>query len=740
MNNPRKGMKMKKSLCLFAPLAIIALAGCSGGEAKSTLSIEFSSDERTSFAVSEIKKAAEKNNFSVTDGAGEYSLKFALEDSLGEQSYKIEKTEKAITVKGGDAIGLMYGGLDVAEALELNGNFEKLEAKEHHPYVQYRGVSVRPPMDLRTPSYTNNGDSTRWNLENTWDLDYWKGLFDLMAKMRYNILSFATVNSIPSMIAVPGYEECALEDVYEYTGEYDDTYLGNCTNMFRPEHLQEGNYRVVKKMSIAEKTKFWQDVMEAAHNRGITWQYSMMTIYTFAEEGHYGITPERDNQTTKDYFQKALKALLETFPYIDQIKTTCGENMDYPSAEETITAKWFRDVFGDPVKEVLDQDAERAKRFSLGFAAIGNTQLSDAFFANWSDYPYPLHVSKRYNDTRLLSVTKCTDNKEYIQKMPEGWQMIYNVRGEDAYHLTWGDPDFAREFCRNIKQDHVQGWHFAIDGYYVSGKEYEFKNDSLNGDYYYNRHWAMYSMFGRMGYEPDSVSNEQWESIYLKHYNVPEEAARNGYKAMTTAGKVMPNVICQFQPGGTDAAFLPEMCASNPTLFGFLDIKRFINSDQADPDGDILSFAEYAKALQAGQTSFTKRTPFDVAKDLNDLADRTIGYVNAARAAMNGADSAFEEHLKDQECFAYLARYYADKFAGAMNLRIYNDTENASYQSKAVENLTKGLEDWKAYAGLFSSRFKPERMPRHGYIDPNEFTEVVEKDIKTASTWRPRSY
>lgn len=731
-------MTRKWSL-LLAPITIALLTGC-GGNDKKSIAFDFEADERTGFAVSEIKAAATKANFDIAESKGDITVSFLLDEALGEQSYRIAKDEKTITVTGGDAVGLMYGGLDVAEALNMHGNFDKLEAREHHPHVQYRGVSVRPPMDLRTPSYTNNGDSTRWNLENTWDLDYWKGLFDIMARMRYNILSFATVNSIASMIKVPGFEECALEDVYEYTGEYDDTYLGNCTNMFRPEHLAEGNYRVVKKMTIDEKTAFWKDVMQAAHDRGITWQYSMMTIYTFAEEGHYGITAERDNENTKNYFKTAFKTLLETFPHIDQIKTTCGENMDYPIAEEAITTKWYRDVFGDPVKEVLDKDPERAKRFSLGFAGVGNTQLSDTFFSHWTDYPYHLHVNKRYNDTRLLSVTKCTDNDEYLANMPSGWDMIYNVRGEDAYHLTWGDPDFAREFARNIKQNRVQGWHFAIDGYYVSGKEYEFKDDSLNGDYYYNRHWAMYSMFGRMGYEPDSVSNQDWENLYVHHYDVGSEAAKLGYQAMTTAGKIMPNIICQYQPGGTDAAFLPEMCSSNPTLFGFLDIKRFINSDQADPDSDIMSFAEYAQRINAGETSFAKRTPLEVAQELNRLADETINLVKQARETAKTEDIAFLEHLKDQETFALLARYYADKFNGAVALRRYNDTSDETYKTQAVDYLTKGVEDWKAFAALWFSRFKVERLPRHGIIDPNAFTSEVEKDVQTASKWRHRDY
>ncbi|MBR1847481.1 MAG: hypothetical protein IJ787_07195 [Bacilli bacterium] len=247
-----------------------------------------------------------------------------------------------------------------------------------------------------------------------------------------------------------------------------------------------------------------------------------------------------------------------------------------------------------------------------------------------------------------------------------------------------------------------------------------------------------------MGYEPDSVSNARWENIYKAHYApISGATLSSAYQAMVTAGKIMPNIICQFQPGGTDAAFLPEMCLSNPTLFGFLDIKRFINSDQADPDSDIMSFVSYAKALEKGETTFTKRTPLQVAADIRVLASETLSLVKDVRDHLTDSeksDKVFASHLLDQEMFATLGNYYADKFEGAMELRIFNDTKEESHRAKSVEVLTHGVDVWKTYASLWEGRFKKERMPRHGFIDPSSYTATVEKDVETASKWKPRKY
>ncbi len=732
---------MKKTpLLLIAFMSLGMITSCG---AKTSVSISYTGTEGTAaFAIEEVKSALSRNNIEYIEGKADYNITFAAEydANLGNEGYKLEVEGKNITITGHDRTGLMYGGLELAEQINLNDGLKNLESKTEAAYTEFRGVSVRPPMDYRTPSYTNNGDSTRWNVENTWDINYWTGLFDIMARMRYNILSFATVNSLPHMVVVPGYENCALEDIYEYTGDYDDSYKGNCTNMYQDK--QDEQTRLVKKMTINEKIKFWQDVMQIAHDRGIIWQYSTMNIYTFSEaKAGYGIDSDKYNTVTKDYFTKAYKTLLETYPYIDHIKTTCGENFEYKASEEDVVNQWYRDVYGGAVEQVLDKDPERARRFELGFAGVGNTLLSDNFYSKFSDYKYNLYVNKRYNDTRLLSVNKCTDNVEYVKNMPEGWDMIYNVRAEDCYHLTWANPDWVRTWCKNVVENRVRGWHFAIDGYYVSGKEYEFVDDSMNGDYYYNRHWMMYSMFGRMAYNPE-ISDDTWTKIVEDHYEDVKnvKAVDATYEAMKIASEIMPNVICQFTPSGTDAAFLPEMCLSNPTLKGFYDIKQFVNSDQADPDGDIYSFKEYAKLFAAGEKNLTKRTPFQVADDLRKIASNTLEKVDEATGLVGSSSVALTNILLDQKIMALLGKYYAQKFEAGMALRLYNDTDDKTYQTQAVEALTKAVDIWKEYAALWSSRFKVERLPRHGVIDPNSFTETVEKDVTTASNWKKKNY
>ncbi|MCX6905984.1 MAG: hypothetical protein NTW03_21405, partial [Verrucomicrobia bacterium] len=75
------------------------------------------------------------------------------------QSYRIERAGGGdIRVLGADPAGAMYGGLEVAEAIRL-GTLDTLPKTMHSPYVARRGLKFNLPLDLRTPSYSDCGDS-----------------------------------------------------------------------------------------------------------------------------------------------------------------------------------------------------------------------------------------------------------------------------------------------------------------------------------------------------------------------------------------------------------------------------------------------------------------------------------------------------------------------------------------------------------------------------------------------------
>ena len=80
---------------------------------------------------------------------------------------------RTITVHGADAAGVMYGGLDGAEAIRP-GTLETVRDSDHSPYIAQRGIKFNIPLDKRPPSFDDYGTSGQENYQHVWDLSFWQ--------------------------------------------------------------------------------------------------------------------------------------------------------------------------------------------------------------------------------------------------------------------------------------------------------------------------------------------------------------------------------------------------------------------------------------------------------------------------------------------------------------------------------------------------------------------------------------
>ena len=87
--------------------------------------------------------------------------------STAPQSYAIRVTAQSGThtyaVLAPDAAGVMYGGLDLAEAIRLD-SLEAMGNSDHAPHIARRGIKFNIPLDVRTPSYSDSGDAAQQNI------------------------------------------------------------------------------------------------------------------------------------------------------------------------------------------------------------------------------------------------------------------------------------------------------------------------------------------------------------------------------------------------------------------------------------------------------------------------------------------------------------------------------------------------------------------------------------------------
>ncbi|MCG8697326.1 MAG: hypothetical protein MI922_04675, partial [Bacteroidales bacterium] len=208
--------------------------------------------------------------------------KIQLESLTGSQSYlisTINSNGKTIWVVGVDANGAMYGGLQLAEYIKLRG-VEGEFNEQASPYIARRGIKLNIPLDARVPSYDDDGDAAHMNIRHMWDMDFWYNYFDILARNRYNVMTFWNCHPFNAMCKVPGYPETAVEDVYDYNG-------------------------LVKKMTIDEKIEFWTEVFDYATNRGFEIFWFNWNVFAYGAVGKYGIEDNPRNDEVKTYSRAA---------------------------------------------------------------------------------------------------------------------------------------------------------------------------------------------------------------------------------------------------------------------------------------------------------------------------------------------------------------------------------------------------------------------------------------------------
>jgi len=235
------------------------------------------------FAAEEIRREAAAKGMTLSEAATATRIVLTVETESGAaaQSYSIrvqhESGRRVITVRGVDAVGAMYGGLDVAEAIRT-GTLDSMTDAKQSPYIARRGVKFNIPLDLRTPSYTDGSDAGQANIPEMWDRAFWTAFLDAMARHRYNVLSLWSLHPFPSMVKVPEFPEVALDDVWRTRAKLDDTFSFAGSDMVRPEMLAD--HEVVKRITIDEKIEFWRWVMQHAADRGIQVYVFTWNIFT----------------------------------------------------------------------------------------------------------------------------------------------------------------------------------------------------------------------------------------------------------------------------------------------------------------------------------------------------------------------------------------------------------------------------------------------------------------------------
>jgi hypothetical protein len=646
------------------------------------------------------------------------------------QAYAIRRVvqdgQTSFIVLGADAVGAMYGGLDMAEAIRL-GTLESVRDSNHTPHIAQRGIKFNIPLDVRTPSYSDNADAAQQNIPEMWSFDFWREFLDEMARHRYNTLTLWNLHPFPSLVKVPEFPEVALDDVKRTTLPLDDTFSHSADDMVRPAMLAK--LETVKKMTIDQKIQFWRDVMQYAHDRGIDVYWFTWNMFVFGADGKHGITPSQTNDTTIAYFRASVREMVLTYPLLAGFGITAGERME-DRKDEYAKEKWLWKAYGEGVRDAVKLQPGRQVRMIHRFHMTGQSEI----LREWKDYPGPLDLSFKYAIAHMYSVPNPPFIKEALPHLSPNLRTWLTVRNDDIYSFRWGDPEFARAFVRAIPaSDKVAGFYMGPDGY-IWGREFLSTEPERPRELVIQKQWYSFMLWGRLSYEPD-LPDDLFKRTLAQRF--PQVPADKLFAAWATASKIFPQ-ITRFFWGDIDLRWLPEACISHPRHKGWYTVRHFMEGHTM-PGSGILDIMEWRQRVLENR-AMDGQTPPQVAEALAAYTQATLQAVGELRP-QQGSNKELRLTLGDLEAFAHLGNYYAEKIRGACELSLYDATGKAEHQTQAIGHLENALEHWKRYAAAYTNQYQqPVLYNRVGFVDIPGLTEKVAGDLTTARDWKPGVY
>jgi Glycosyl hydrolase family 20, domain 2 len=665
------------------------------------------------FAVNELQKACKTRNieFLMTPDKNSIGISFAYDKTLGKEAYRIEQKNNTLLVTGGDANGLMYAGIELAENIQAGKDLLKTGTLTGAPYMPYRGIKFNIPLDARTPSYDDTGDAAQNNIETMWEFDFWKNFLDNMARYRYNLLTLWSLHPYPSMVKVPGYEDVALNDVCVYTGPV--TYK---TNMkWKGENNQNpNNLKVVKKITIDEKIVFWQKVFKYADDRGIDIHMYHWNVFVNGAEGKYGIQEKQDSPITTDYMKKSVKQFLLTYPTIKGIGVTAGENVNNTLKGEYSTENWIWLTYGKAIMEARAINPEINVTFIFRQHQSDMNLIADAF----KDYKGPFDTEFKYSRARMFSsTTQPWFDKIYREQVEKYKIKVWmNVRNDDIFTFRWGNPEYANTFIRNMPKSLMSGYFWGPDGY-VYGHVFNSKNAEALPKYEIDKQWFMFMIWGRAGYNPDLPSSFYIDRISAHFPGIDANLLYNTWKSTSDVIEWVDKI--HFRQN--DAEFLAESCFD---IVRFHDVNNFCRQP-CMPEQGVSSIGDFV--LNGKVTG--ELTPFEVAEKL-DKASKNL--LEGAAEIKAGNNMELQETLGDLISLGYLAQYYAHKVRGATNLSQFRLKGDEKYKSQAVSELKGALASWISYSNSATTYYKPQLFARTQMLDWNATIENVKEDVNIA--------
>lgn len=626
---------------------------------------------------------------------------------IGRQGYFIKRWKGKVLVIGADSTGAMYGGLDVKEQLESNGNnLAAVTEKKEEPRFAFRAIKFNLPY----MAYRSNFCLTQQDMV-VRDLKFWEKFLDMMAENRFNVLSLWSLHPFHYMVKPTNFPEaCGFTDI---------------------EMLSWKN--------------FWTTLFAMAHQRGIetyiiNWNTFVPPSFAMAHNvAEYSAVPAHigAGDTAKiieQYTKETITQVINEYPGLDGLGITLGERMGGQNPEER--RDWLdRTIFAGM------KAANRKIKFvyraplSANEASGGSTSeendLATRAQIEGLDIGNPTHVEFKFNwshghsSPKLFIVHGGKLTEKYKDPLPENYKYVWTVRNEDFYLLRWGQPDFIREFIKNNGDSYVDGIFLGSE-IFIPAMDFTSREGSFkNWQFHFERQWLWYAAWGRLLYDA-KTPDADFEFLLSKRYgNSAGKTALNAWKHAsnnqlwfaafhqgTFDGNLYTEGFCKWANNKEATLFDINDIISHPVL----DTTLYINP------------ADWVK--QHERTAPGILSPLQFAKKIDNNNVQLLKEI-AVLKGMKLSQKVLVE-INDLEAWYWFGRYFSDKLKAAVHVARYR-LAGTDERPQAVKYLTGCKRWWLNYTSALA-KYNKDEMPFHTLANFSwkAFQKDVEKDIVLA--------
>ncbi len=666
---------MKKSfIIIIACITGFLIISCN--QDKGTRTVFVGSDRSSPqalYATGKLNKALLKSGYTVIEAknAAGCIIDLRIAENLPAEGFSLVSNGKNITITGGDARGMIYGALSLAEDLRNGIRLGKVCDRAEKPYYPLRAIKHNTPWDSYRPS-----SAIDQHYETVRDLDYWRAFLDMMAENRFNSLGIFNLHPFVYMIRPKNFPEASPFNDQEMK-EWED---------FHHELIKMAEERAIDTY-IFPFNIFVSEQFSKAHNVALTNFYP-----------HYYCAGDT-SEIVRRYMRECVTQVLQEYPGLTGIGFTIGEGMAGMTPQQR--EEWMFGTYIEGMRlagrkvKLVHRIPFSSTTESLGATSVDLERLTRKAIEKEASLDFiegPIYADLKYNWSHAHSTPKLV--KVHGGKMydtfynpePEGYKITYTARNEDFFALRWGVPQFIRDHIKLNSQTYNGGYFVGSETYIPALDYFTALESPVDWKYAFERQWLFYKLWGRLLYDP-ATPDKTFEDEFLRRYG---KIARSLPEAFSLASSTQLRLASLYDCGWDFTLYGEGFLALQGDSTKYISVNRLISQPALDPD--YISVKDYVEGLLKGETFGEKKvTPPELSELLRNDCSKALQLVKNINTSRN---VSLMYEVADVKTWAYLGLHLAEKLEGAVALQTYRLKGGEDNREKAITHLKKALGNW----------------------------------------------